>query len=89
MEEQVDLEGNAEGYSGTFRWKKTKKLLSMPDFISASRASFEMDTKGWITFFKSRVSPTFMQTVQQDLSVVDMVHPLALLTYLSHILIIL
>ena len=47
----VDLEGNGEGYSGTFRWKNSKILPSMPkthpnDCLNVSN--------GWMEYFLSR-----------------------------------
>ena len=30
MDSQLDLEGDGDGYSGTFRWKRSKTLPSMP-----------------------------------------------------------
>ena len=51
-EQDIDLEGNGEGYSGTFRWKQNKKLYSFPKpntnnkLLNVNRA--------WMEYFLSR-----------------------------------
>ncbi len=75
MEDQVDIEGNGEGYSGTFRWKKSKVLGSMPPRMHPLiRGLFNED--GWMTFFMTRVPvgndcANLINAVRSDLSFID------------------
>lgn len=70
----IDLDGVQEGgYSGTFRWKKDKKLPLMPTFNRDSSIVLD-EKKGWMTYFTSRNKDAALQLVvkaQQDLSLVD------------------
>lgn len=59
LETDLDLgEGSEDGYmSGTFRWKKTKKLLSMPKVLSMSKSQLDLDVSmGWMEYFFSRAA---------------------------------
>ena len=67
----VDLDGSGDGYSGTFRWKKSKKLQSLPE-RSPEPISLE---EGWIGYFLSRccdenAAAGLIAKVQADLSMV-------------------
>lgn len=68
----VDLEGDGDGYSGTFRWKKSKKLRNMPPCPPS-----KLDLSGgWLEYLLSRdnTEPNGVSLVgqaQQDLSMID------------------
>jgi hypothetical protein len=69
----LDLEGNGDGYSGTFRWKRTKKLKSMPSWNKSRKLNI---TGGWMEYLISRGSTeddsiTLIGQAQQDLSLID------------------
>lgn len=69
----LDLEGNGDGYSGTFRWKKSKKLNNMPAFNGVSRLNI---SGGWMEYLISRGnteddSVALIGHAQQDLSLID------------------
>lgn len=51
MEDSVDLEGDGSGYSGTFRWKASKKLNSLP-LTSKNRKT--MEYTNWMKYFVFR-----------------------------------
>jgi hypothetical protein len=70
---EVDLEGNGDGYSGTFRWKKSKILPSMPSFTPGHELNL---SRGWMEYFLSRettveLSQQLIAKVHQDLSLID------------------
>ena len=85
MEQEVDLEGDGDGYSGTFRWKKTKKLQSMPAYdppVAATRARetsnnvYNLLHGQWMNYFVARgvtndAGLHLVATVQQDLAMID------------------
>lgn len=48
---ELDLDGDGNGYSGTFRWKATKKLMSLPKFIGECE---DLNYNSWMEFFSSR-----------------------------------
>jgi hypothetical protein len=58
MESQIDInaEQDSSSYSGTFRWKSSKKLLSLPQVTSNLPREFpKVDlSKGWKNYFLSR-----------------------------------
>lgn len=68
---EVDLEGDGDGYSGTFRWKKTKKFKSIPVCDN------DVDLNGgWMEYLISRFSNideglSFVKEVHSDLSIID------------------
>jgi hypothetical protein len=63
-------------YSGTFRWKKSKKLSSLPH-IRVSNALYDLHYLNWMQYFKSRahlafISDSFskaqsLKTIEKDL----------------------
>jgi hypothetical protein len=77
MESDLDLDGSSEdGYmSGTFRWKKTKKLLSMPKRSAPAPAPLVI-TKGWMDYLMSRGTSDqetyeLISQAKSDLSLID------------------
>lgn len=64
VEKEIDLhaEEDKTTYSGTFRWKSTKKLLSLPPLINRLEVAYTIDTiseiialnQGWKGYFLSR-----------------------------------
>ena len=70
---EVDLDGDGSGYSGTFRWKSTKVLNSMPASVNKR---LKLDFTSWMKYFSSRCKSVetakhLIQTIQKDLSYVD------------------
>ena len=82
MEQEVDLEGDGDGYSGTFRWKRTKKLQSMPAVgppvktrLEAGSA-YNLQHGQWMNYFVARSTTDdaglrLIAQVQQDLAMID------------------
>jgi hypothetical protein len=75
MASLIDIEGTGDGYSGTFRWKKTKKIASVKD-IGGVLKSIEANDSGWIGYFKSRYeSPAdcarLIKFAQSDMCLID------------------
>jgi hypothetical protein len=66
-----DLDTNS--YSGTFRWKASKKLPSLPPLDAPLLASYIDYQHGWKGYFLSRQQQdsSLMQIALQDLSLVD------------------
>ena len=46
-------------YSGTFRWKRSKKLNSLP-YVSVSNALYDLHYLNWMQYFKSRAHLAFI-----------------------------
>lgn len=72
-DDDLDLEGDGDGYSGTFRWKKTKKLNSMPNWNASQKLNI---SGGWMEYLISRGnteddSINLIGKAQQDLSLID------------------
>lgn len=72
MNPDVDLEGNGEGYSGTFRWRKSKALPSMPPYTHTELSLHS----GWMEYFLSRCSSTdeckaLVHQATNDLCLID------------------
>ena len=68
----IDLDGTGDGYSGTFRWKKAKKLQSLPNRQTETPISLD---EGWMGYFFSRCddeneTALLLSKVQSDLSMV-------------------
>jgi hypothetical protein len=87
LEKEVDLEGDGDGYSGTFRWKRSKILPSMPS--SPAGANLNLSS-GWMEYFLSRESTSelaqqLIAHVHQDLSLIDCLStPLTISYLLQH-----
>ena len=69
----IEVDGDGDGYSGTFRWKKSKALPSIE--LLADDGIIEV-SKGWMTYFQSRYRNVIMQEatlakVKADLSLID------------------
>eukprot|EP01041_Mallomonas_annulata_P004553 gene4553-9033_t len=95
MDKDLETEGDGDGYSGTFRWKATKKLGEMPLFSPLCRLDV---CSGWMKYFLSRC-PTdseqiqLVMKVQKDLSIIDclsfpvtishMIHALNIKNYIN------
>ena len=60
LNEKIDLEGNQEGYSGTFRWKSSLKLPSLPSsYHEILKKSISIKNsinygKGWLQYLLTR-----------------------------------
>lgn len=83
----VDVDGNGDGYSGTFRWKSSKILGKI-----APPSRPPTPVKGWMTYFMSRSSDSqivedLVSKVRSDLSLVDCLSsPVSIgMALLSHI----
>lgn len=72
MEDEVeDYMGEDGQYSGTFRWKRTKKLKSMPP-PKLPLSNEPLPYKGWKTYLMERVPvDSFLRSVQEDMSIID------------------
>lgn len=62
-------------YSGTFRWKKSKKLNSLPH-VSVSNALYDLHYSNWMQYFKSRahlafISDSFSKAQAQSLKALE------------------
>ncbi len=75
MQQEVDLEGDGSGYSGTFRWKSSKRLGSLPTTTNNRKMIKFTD---WMSYLSSRESADLTQTtrqmiqnIQSDLSCID------------------
>lgn len=72
MIEEINLEGDGDGYSGTFRWKKTKQLKNMPAYPNEAASSVLV---GWMDFFHHRFDEDqclhMLAAIQSDLSYID------------------
>jgi len=71
--QHVDLEGDGDGYSGTFRWKQNYQLASLPRATSHVE---QFNYESWGTYFFSRTSSRpagalLVQQVQSNLSIID------------------
>jgi hypothetical protein len=69
--EEVDLEGKGDGYSGTFRWKKTKILPTIPKCSSDVNIN-----AGWMEYLLSRFESVedgfaLVTKAQKDLCMID------------------
>lgn len=72
-------ENDRDGYSGTFRWKKSKRLPSLP--VTHSTLADDVDhlresLKGWMQYLVSRCETvsecnSLVQYAQQDMSLID------------------
>ena len=87
LDNKLDLEGNHEGYSGTFRWKSSFKLPSLPtNYNEILNSNVKVNNKinysqGWLQYFLSRdeyttnkgikVNSPLVAVAQNDLSLVD------------------
>ena len=85
MNRDIDLEGNNDGYSGTFRWKSNKKLLSLPLLSINDNNNDDSITinyeLGWMQYLISRdeynhskglkVTTPLISIAQKDLSLID------------------
>ena len=61
---------------GTFRWKKDKSFITLPEPTSST--TFEL--RGWGPYLTARAGASFIKTVQQDLATIDALSfPLSLL----------
>ena len=61
---------------GTFRWKKDKSFITLPEPTTST--TFEL--RGWGPYLTARAGASFIKTVQQDLATIDALSfPLSLL----------
>lgn len=73
---ELDLDETMDGLmSGTFRWKKTKKLPSMPAREGSQGSHLDV-SKGWMEYFLSRGGSDqekmkLITTAQSDMSIID------------------
>ncbi len=70
---QIDLEGDGNGYSGTFRWKQQHKFKSLPSISNAEVLCYE---NGWGPYLRSRCKndeegKQLVAEVRTDLSIID------------------
>lgn len=76
-----EMDDGTDGYSGTFRWKKTKKLSNLPLDASNNIASVDPDAaaeslQGWMQYLVSRCGTatevkSIVDLAQRDLSIID------------------
>ena len=71
MQSHPDIEepSASDGYSGTFRWKRSKKLPSMPSKSSVSKKNINL--KSWKDYLLSRGDGEFLDSVLADLCYID------------------
>ena len=72
MQSHPDIEepSVSDGYSGTFRWKKSKKLPIMPSKSSVNKKKY-INLKSWKDYLLSRGDSEFLETVLADLCYID------------------
>ena len=70
----IDVDGDGNGYSGTFRWNKSKMLQSMPSV----HESLKINTYkgGWMAYLMNRCRDdkkcaSLIKRIQSDLSMID------------------
>lgn len=88
MEQELDLDGTGDGYSGTFRWKKSKILPSMPSISCDISQLGKLNlSRGWMEYFQSRqqsVESTneLVSLIQHDLCFIDCLSTPLTISYL-------
>ncbi len=72
MESHPDIEepNEIDGYSGTFRWKKSKKLPNMPSKATMNNKKISLKSS-WKQYLLSRGDSQFLQLVLADLCYID------------------
>ncbi len=83
-ENEIDVDGTSDGYSGTFRWKSSKILPSMPEYNSNNVINYDttdnaidVSDDGWMAYFLSRCQGNANEAInlihkaKSDLSLID------------------